>query len=203
MLLILNQTKMKKTIIMLSIMITLFHFNEIKAQEPYIGEIRLVGFNFAPVGWAFCDGQLLPIQQYQALFSLFGITYGGDGQTTFALPDLRGRVPMGQGTGSGLTSRSIGEQGGAENNTLLINQLPPHSHSVNAVSTDGNQNVPSGSLPANTKTLDKEYSNAASDTTMNQSMIGNTGGGQPVNNMQPYLIMNYIIALQGIYPSRN
>ena len=176
----------------------------VKAQmEPYIGQISIYAFNFAPRGWMPCDGRLLPIAQYTALFSLIGTTYGGDGRTTFALPDLRGRIVVGAGNGPGLTPRTIGEMSGTETNTLLISNLPPHNHSINAVSTEGNQNSPTGNLLADTKTLDKEYSNATANTTMKASMVGNTGNGTPVNNMQPYLSIGYYIALEGIYPSRN
>lgn len=171
--------------------------------ETFLGEIRMFAGNFAPTGWAFCQGQLLPIAQNQALFSLLGTTYGGDGRTTFALPDLRGRVPVGFGQGPGLSNRVIGEQFGSELVTLNINQMPSHNHTVNAVTTEGNQNLPTNSLPANTKTLDKEYSNANANTTMKATMVNPTGGNQPFGVTQPSLGVNFIIALQGIYPSRN
>ncbi|AUS07266.1 phage tail protein [Tamlana carrageenivorans] len=158
--------------------------------------------NFAPRGWAFCDGQLLAISQNQALFSLLGTTYGGDGRTTFALPDLRGRVPMHAGNGPGLTPRTQGAKSGSETNTLSVSQMPSHSHPVNAVAEDGDQSVPTGNVPAGTKVLDKEYANATPNTVMGSAMIGNQGGGQPVNNMQPYTAIRFIIALSGIYPSR-
>ena len=171
--------------------------------ETFLGEIRMFAGNFAPTGWAFCQGQLLPIAQNQALFSLLGTTYGGDGRTSFALPDLRGRVPVGFGQGPGLSNRVIGEQFGSELVTLNINQMPSHNHTVNAVTTEGNQNLPTNSLPANTKTLDKEYSNANANTTMKATMVNPTGGSQPFGVSQPSLGVNFIIALQGIYPSRN
>ena len=171
--------------------------------ETFLGEIRMFAGNFAPTGWAFCQGQLLPIAQNQALFSLLGTTYGGDGRTTFALPDLRGRVPVGFGQGPGLSNRVIGEQFGSELVTLNINQMPSHNHTVNAVTTEGNQNLPTNSLPANTKTLDKEYSDANANTTMKATMVNPTGGSQPFGVSQPSLGVNFIIALQGIYPSRN
>lgn len=173
------------------------------SQDHYIGEIRMMASNYAPSGWAKCEGQLLPIATNQALFSLLGTTYGGNGVTTFALPDLRGRVPMHYGQGPGLSNYTQGETGGSETNTLTINQMPAHNHTINAVTTDGNQNDPSGSFPANTKLLDKEYSNAAPNTTMNPAMVGISGASQPVNNMQPYLTVTYIIALQGIFPPQN
>ena len=171
--------------------------------ETFLGEIRMFAGNFAPTGWAFCQGQLLPIAQNQALFSLLGTTYGGDGRTTFALPDLRGRVPVGFGQGLGLSNRVIGEQFGSELVTLNINQMPSHNHTVNAVTSEGNQNLPTNSLPANTKTLDKEYSDANANTTMKATMVNPTGGSQPFGVSQPSLGVNFIIALQGIYPSRN
>ena len=171
--------------------------------ETFLGEIRMFAGNFAPTGWAFCQGQLLPIAQNQALFSLLGTTYGGDGMTSFALPDLRGRAPVGFGQGPGLSNRVIGEQFGSELVTLNINQMPSHNHTVNAVTTEGNQNLPTNSLPANTKTLDKEYSDANANTTMKATMVNPTGGSQPFGVSQPSLGVNFIIALQGIYPSRN
>ena len=171
--------------------------------ETFLGEIRMFAGNFAPTGWAFCQGQLLPIAQNQALFSLLGTTYGGDGRTSFALPDLRGRVPVGFGQGPGLSNRVIGDQFGSELVTLNINQMPSHNHTVNAVTTEGNQNLPTNSLPANTKALDKEYSDANANTTMKATMVNPTGGNQPFGVSQPSLGVNFIIALQGIYPSRN
>ena len=174
-----------------------------KAQEPILGEIRMFAGNFAPIGWAFCQGQLLPIAQNQALFSLLGTTYGGDGRTSFALPDLRGRVPVGFGQGPGLSNRVIGEKFGSELVTLNINQMPSHNHTVNAVTTEGNQNLPTNSLPANTKALDKEYSDANANTTMKATMVNPTGGNQPFGVSQPSLGVNFIIALQGVFPSRN
>ena len=178
-------------------------FGKTKAQEPILGEIRMFAGNFAPYGWAFCQGQLLPISQNTALFSLLGTTYGGDGRTTFALPDLRGRVPVGFGQGPSLSNRVIGEKFGTETVTLTTAQMPAHSHTVNAVTTEGNQNLPTNSLPANTKALDKEYSDANANTTMKATMVNPTGGNQPFGVTQPSLGVNFIIALQGIYPSRN
>jgi len=171
--------------------------------ETFLGEIRMFAGNFAPKGWAFCQGQLLLIAQNQALFALLGTTYGGDGRTTFALPDLRGRVPVGFGQGPGLSNRVIGQQFGTETVTLTTAQMPAHSHTVNAVTTEGNQNLPTNSLPANTKALDKEYSDANANTTMKATMVNPTGGNQPFGVTQPSLGVNFIIALQGIYPSRN
>ena len=194
---------MKKLTFLALMLMTLLSGTKSNAQsDPYLGQIILVPYNFAPNGWLTCEGQLLSIAQNSALFSLLGTTYGGNGQTTFALPDLRGRLPMGQGNGPGLTPTVIGELKGSETNTLSVSQMPIHSHTVNAVLAEGNQNSPNGNLPADTKTLDKEYSDTAATTTMKASMIGNSGGSQPINNMQPTLTMMYIIAIQGIYPSR-
>jgi len=193
---------MKKLTFLALMLTTLLTGTKSLAQiEPFLGQIVLVPYNFAPVGWLKCEGQILPINQNMALFSLLGTTYGGNGTTTFALPDLRGRVPMSEGTGPGLTTRTLGEMGGSETNTLTISQMPAHNHTVNAVSSEGNQNVPTGNLPADTKGLDKEYSSTGANTTMSPQMIGVTGGNQPVNNVQPYLTMTYIIATQGIFPS--
>jgi microcystin-dependent protein len=193
----------KLTLLVLSCICFLINHRTFSQVEPFIGEIRMVGFNYAPKGWAKCEGQLLPINQYQPLFALIGTQFGGNGTTTFALPDLRGRIPMGDGTGIGLTSRSIGENGGSETNIITVNQMPSHNHTVSAVSTEGNQNSPSGNLPADTKILDKEYSNTNGDVIMKNTMIGNTGNNQPVNNIQPFLTVNYIIALEGVFPVRN
>ena len=193
-----------KKILLFFVFVLFSSTSTMKAQsEPYIGQITIFPYNFEPRGWALCDGRLLPIAQYTALFSLLGTTYGGDGRTTFALPDLRGRIVVGPGNGPGLTPRTLGEMGGKETNSLSISNLPPHNHSVNAVSTEGNQNSPTGNLLADTKTLDKEYSNAAANTIMNPSMVGITGNGTPVNNMQPYLSIGYYIATEGIFPPRD
>jgi len=175
----------------------------VSAQDAYIGEIKMFAGTFAPSGYAFCDGQLLPIAQNAALFSLLGTTYGGNGTTTFGLPDLRGRAPIHKGQGPGLTSRSLGAMGGSETNTLTVAQMPSHKHDVYAVSSVGNQTTPTGNLMADTNLFDKEYSDANADTTMSANSVGNTGNGQAVNNMQPYVAINYIIALVGIYPSQN
>ncbi len=178
---------------------------KMNSQNAYVGEIRMVGFNFAPNGWAKCEGQILPIASNTALFSILGTTYGGNGQTTFALPDLRGRAPMhaGSGQGPGLSPRDLGENGGTAENTLLVDQIPSHNHLVNAVTTNGNQNLPTGNLPANTRLLDKEYSDANPNTTMGATMVQPTGSNAPVNNMQPYNSVTFIIALQGVFPPRN
>jgi microcystin-dependent protein len=178
-------------------------FGKTKAQDGFIGEIRMFAGNFAPKNWAFCQGQILSIAQNTALFSILGTTYGGNGTTTFALPDLSGRVPVGVGQGPGLTPRQLGEINGTETVTLTTAQMPMHNHTVNAVTTEGNQNLPTGNLPANTKTLDKEYSDANTNTTMKSTMVNPAGGSQPFSVMQPSLGMNYIICLYGVYPARN
>ena len=194
---------MKKSIITLLLFCCFIYSESANAQDPFIGEIRMFAGNFAPRGWAKCEGQLLAISQYNALFSILGTRYGGDGRTTLALPDLRGRVAIGSGSGPGLTPRSLSQRSGSETNMLTVANLPAHNHSINAVTADGNTSVPGGNLPAGTKLLDKEYSDATATTTMNATMVSSTGGGQAVNNMQPYLTVTYIIALQGLYPSRN
>ena len=171
-------------------------------SEPFIGEIRAFGFQFTPRGWASCDGQLLAISSNDALFSLLGTTYGGDGRTTFGLPDLRGRTPLHQGSGPGLTTRQIGSKSGSETNTLTVNNLPAHGHSFAPPcnSGPGNTDTAVGSFPA--QTAEDNY-NSASNSAMGAGNTGNTGGSQPVNNMQPSLAINFCIALFGIYPSRN
>ncbi len=167
--------------------------------EPYLGEIRNFGFNFAPVGWALCQGQLLSISQNSALFSLLGTMYGGNGVTTFGLPDLRGRMPLGFGQGPGLNNYVQGEAAGSETVTLLGTQMPSHNHTVAGSSTPTGKS-PAGSVPAFTS-AGASYG-TAQDLSMSQTMIGFSGGGQPHDNMQPYLVTNWCIALEGIYPSR-
>jgi microcystin-dependent protein len=168
-------------------------------SEPFIAQIVMFGGNFAPRSWAFCDGQLLPIAQNTALFSLLGTTYGGDGRTTFGLPDLRGRFPMHPGNGPGLSSRRLGQSGGSENNTLTTSQLPSHTHTLKAAGNGANTNNPD----SNVLGLAEAYSDQATSLNMGVTAIGNTGGGQQVNNMPPFQCVNFIIALQGIFPSRN
>ena len=173
---------------------------------PFIGQITIFAGNFAPRNWAFCDGQLLSIAQNTALFSILGTTYGGNGTTTFALPDLRGRVPIhaGSSAGPGLPQYFLGQVGGEPNHTLIQTEMPQHNHIVNAVAGGGNQASPAGGLPAIESTgTSLDYSSAATSATMSNSMISTAGGSQPHNNMQPYLAVNYIIALFGIFPSRN
>ncbi|RXR21287.1 phage tail protein [Flavobacterium amnicola] len=175
------------------------------AQDGYIGEIRMVGFTFEPRGWAFCDGRILSIASNTALFSILGTTYGGNGTTTFALPDLRGRAPIhvGASQGPGLSPVSLGQMSGQEIVTLTPQNVPSHTHAINATTADGTSGNPESNIPANTKLLDKEYSDAAANTTMSPAMVQPAGNNTPFNNMQPYLGMNYVICLQGIYPPRN
>ncbi len=171
--------------------------------EPFIGQIGVFGFSFAPRGWAKCDGQLLQISSNTALFSLLGTTYGGDGRTTFGLPDLRGRAALHQGTGPGLTNRKIGEKAGAETVALNANTMPTHTHvaTLKATLTDGVQGDATGKVLA----PKNYYRTGTSDTNMGASSIANaaTGGSQAHANMQPYQVVNFCIALQGVFPSRN
>ncbi len=170
-------------------------------SDPYIAEIKIVSFNFAPRGYAQCDGQLLPIAQNQALFSLLGTTFGGDGRVNFALPDLKGRVPVHPNYNtSGIT---LGQKSGEENHTLNTNELPAHSHQLNASDQGATLPTPDGTYLA-TLTTTSAYGVAnAGNNTMIGNEVTNTGGGQGHNNMQPFLVMNVIIALVGIFPSRN
>ncbi|MEW5848835.1 MAG: tail fiber protein [Myxococcota bacterium] len=167
-------------------------------MEGYLGEIRLFAGNFAPLSWAFCNGQLLSIAEYSALFAILGTTYGGDGESTFALPDLRGRFPLSAGTGSGLTARTQGEAGGVETVTLTQNQVPSHTHLIAASSAAGTTTSPAGAYPA-AATL---YGSAA-ETQVGSALLQSVGGSQPHENMPPYLGLNYIICLSGIFPSQN
>jgi microcystin-dependent protein len=173
-------------------------------SEPFLGEIKMFGGNFAPRGYALCDGQLLAIAQNTALFSILGTTYGGDGRTTFALPDLRSRVPVHAGTGPGLSQYRLGQEGGAETVTLTVNNLPPHNHAALAAGPAGNSNDAIGNIWADDAGVSAAtYSSAPATGTMRGDAIGNTGSGQAFLNVQPYQVINFIIALQGIFPSRN
>lgn len=171
-------------------------------SDPYIGEIRSFGFNFAPVGWAQCNGQLLSIASNTALFSILGTTYGGDGKSTFALPNLQGNVSMGAGKGSGLADRTLGESGGTVTETLTIQQVPSHNHPVNAQAGDGNKPAPADNFWAQDLGGSKEYGDSG-PSQMAAGTVVAAGGGQPHNNLQPYLVLNYCIALQGVFPPRN
>ncbi len=164
--------------------------------DPFLAEIRVMSFNFPPKGWAFCNGQLMAINQNQALFSLLGTTYGGDGRVNFALPDLRGCVPIDTGGG-----HVLGERAGEQNHTLTISEMPTHTHLVNASSLPGNTPTATGNVLASP--LSSTYRPASALTTMDPATVANTGGSQPHPNMQPYLVLNFCIALQGIFPSRN
>lgn len=168
-------------------------------SEPFIGQIVMFAGNFNPRGWAFCNGQILSIAQNTALFSILGTTYGGNGQTTFALPDLRSRVPLHPGQGPGLSSYSLGQVGGTETVTLITSQIPAHNHGLIASDTTPSDTLPNGKILAEASI----YSAGAANAPMNPASIGLTGGGQPHPNIQPYLCINFIIALQGIFPSRN
>ncbi len=174
--------------------------------DPYIGEIRMFAGNYAPMGWALCDGQILQIAQYTALFAILGTTYGGNGQTTFGLPDLRGRIPMHMGTGPSLTPRRIGENGGAEKVTMTSAQMPAHNHIVNASGQEGGATSPEGGVPAvandGSGTQYPSYSPSGT-TTMSQQMLSSAGQGQSHENMQPFLCVNFIIALEGEFPPRS
>jgi microcystin-dependent protein len=161
----------------------------------------MVGFNFAPRGWAFCDGQILPINQNQSLYSLLGTTYGGDGRTSFALPDLRGRTPIHVGRSNGGGDHRLGQKSGEETHTLAANEMPQHRHTAKASSTVGNQPVPNGAVLAATPA--QIWRDAPGDVTLRAGTVANVGGGQAHDNMQPYLAVNFCIALQGLFPSRN
>lgn len=164
--------------------------------QPYVGEIRMFAGNFAPAGWMFCEGQLLPISEYETLFNLIGTTYGGDGQSTFALPDLRGRLPMHQGNGF-----TLAETGGVEEVTLTVSQIPAHSHPLLANASPGTNAAPQNSVMAKT-TTGFLYINENTTGNMAATAIGPVGGSQPHNNFQPYLCVDFIISLFGIFPSQ-
>jgi microcystin-dependent protein len=188
-------------------------------SEPFLGEIRMVGFNFAPRGWALCNGQIMAISTNTALFSLLGTTYGGNGQTTFGLPNLQGRFPMHAGSGPGLSPRTLGEMSGTENVTIINAQMPMHTHpiagsvSVPASSAPGTASAPASGLhlgqvvdPSGTVTDLALYNNVASDVALAATVslqAGIAGGSQPLPIMNPFLVVNFIIATEGIFPSRN
>lgn len=175
-------------------------------SEPFVAEIRIFAGNFAPRSWAFCNGQLLPVSQNTALFSLIGTTYGGDGKSTMALPNMQGRAPMHPGRGPGLTDKRLGQLGGSETVTLREAQIPNHTHtqlgSDEESEFDGTNN-PQNSLPGGVEGGKELYADANNLQPISEAAVENTGGGQPHNNMQPFLSMNFIIALQGLYPSRS
>jgi microcystin-dependent protein len=167
-----------------------------KMSEPFLSEIKIVSFNFPPKGWALCNGQFLPINQNQALFALLGTTYGGNGQTTFALPDLRGCVPIHIGNG-----HTLGEKAGSTSVTLNIQQLPTHTHQLNGTAVQSSLDSPTNNLIG--KVNINEFGGPSSLVPMQAGTVSNVGGSQPHNNMMPYLVLNFIIALQGIFPSQN
>lgn len=169
----------------------------------FTGDIKMFAGNFAPRNWAFCQGQILPISQNVALFSLLGTTYGGNGSTTFALPDLRGRVPIGTGSGGPLTAQVLGAQSGSEATALTVSQLPSHNHALNANTGVGNQRGPTGQQLAASDQRNSQYTSTAANTTLAANAIGYSGSGAGHSNMQPSLGMNFIICLQGTFPSRN
>jgi microcystin-dependent protein len=173
-------------------------------SEPFLGEIRIFPYNFAPRGWAFCQGQLLAISQNTALFSLLGTTYGGNGITTFGLPDLRGRVAVHTGQGPGLSPYDLGQAGGTETVTLTSLQLAPHTHAANCLNANGNQYQPNNAVWAIDAGQNPQYGTTKAAGTMAPNIIGpsGSGGGQPHNNIQPYQTLNYVVALQGIFPQR-
>ena len=172
-------------------------------SEPFLAEVRIVGFNFAPRGWAFCDGQILPINQNQSLYSLLGTTYGGDGRTSFALPDLRGRTPIHVGRSNGGDSHQLGSKSGEETHTLSANEMPQHTHSFNASRDQGATDIPQAGQVLARSARDVYRDQVTSLTPLIPAAITNTGGGQAHENMQPYLALNFCIALQGLFPSRN
>jgi microcystin-dependent protein len=168
-------------------------------MDPFVAEIRIFGFNFAPKGWAFCNGQVLPISQNTALFSLLGTTYGGDGKSTFALPNLQGNAPMHPGQGPGLSLHDLGETGGSQTVSLLESEIPGHNHPMTTSNDDGNNTNPASRYFGRGNAL---YGAPANLGTMAQGMLAPAGADGPHNNMQPYLTLNFCIALQGVYPPR-
>jgi microcystin-dependent protein len=172
-------------------------------SEPFVGEIRMFAGNFAPRGWAFCDGQLLAVSQNDALFSLLGTIYGGDGRTTFGLPDLRGRIPVHAGQGPGLSERRLGAKGGEEKVTLTVQQLPAHTHSVQGTNDTADATTPAGNVPAQSTIVDLYTPPTTADQSFATQAVSNVGGSQSHTNLMPFLCVHFIIALFGIYPSRH
>jgi len=171
-------------------------------SDPFVAEIRMFAGNFAPVGWALCNGQLLPLSQNTALFSLLGTTYGGDGKSTFALPNLQDSAPMHPGQGAGLSLYDLGQQGGTPFVTLLESEMPLHNHIANAKTSLGNSQTPADQTWAGSSIV-KQYVNTAPNTPMSPSALSQTGGSLPHNNLAPYLVVTFIIALQGVFPPRS
>ena len=170
--------------------------------QPYVGEIRIFAGNFAPAGWMFCAGQLLPISENETLFQLIGTTYGGDGQSTFGLPDLSGRLPIHFGQGSGLSNYVLSQTGGVEEVTLTVNQMASHSHPLLATSGIGNQSSPANQVTSQSPQI-QLYIQDVPDANMAAAAVASTGGSQPHTNFMPYICINYIISLFGIFPSPN
>lgn len=174
--------------------------------DQYVAEIRVFGFNFAPTGWAMCNGQILSISQNTALFSLLGTNYGGNGQSTFALPDLQGRAPMQEGQGPGLSQRFLGETGGSETTSLILSEMPNHTHNAIGSNGDGLNPSPEGNVwagPGADRNLVLYSSSNATPVQMNPAALSPVGGSQPHNNLMPYLTLNFCIALQGVFPPRS
>lgn len=172
-------------------------------SEPFLAEVRIVGFNFAPRGWAFCDGQILPISQNQSLYSLLGTTYGGDGRTSFALPDLRGRTPIHVGRSNGGEFHTLGQKSGEETHTLNAAEMPDHDHVLKGDGENADQNNPEGNVLGQALNLYTPASVNPTRVPILSATVSNVGGGQAHENMQPYLVVNFCIALQGLFPSRN
>lgn len=172
-------------------------------SEPFLAEVRIMAFNFAPRGWAFCDGQILPINQNQSLYSLLGTTYGGDGRTSFALPDIRGRAPIHIGRSNGGEFHTLGQKSGEETHTLAANEMPQHKHVWQVSNSPGNAPAGPGKVFAQAPATDPIYGPLSQRQTMRSGTMTNVGGSQAHENMQPYLAINYCIALQGLFPSRN
>jgi microcystin-dependent protein len=171
-------------------------------SNPFVGEIRLFAGNFAPLGWVFCQGQLLPIAEYETLFNLIGTTYGGDGQTTFGVPDLQGRVPVHQGALAGGSTYTLGQKAGVENVTITASQMPTHSHAFAASQASGTQVGPGANLLGASSSI-AMYTSQVPNVSFNPAAIGVYGGSQPHDNLQPYVCVSFIISLFGIYPSSN
>ncbi len=171
-------------------------------SEPFVGEIRMFAGNFAPRGWAYCDGQLLAVSQNDALFSLLGTIYGGDGRTTYGLPDLRGRIPIHAGDGAGLSNRRLGAKLGTEKETITVNQLPSHSHTLQVSTAAATQNVPTDEYIGSSPNV-RVWRPDAADTNFGSAAITGVGGSRSHSNLMPFLCIHFIIALFGIYPSRH